>query len=100
LWIDRPGHADNHLAFSAQRNTETSQVFDIRYWCDIEQEAQLSIGCADCTAHSQKTSIRLPVAEKKTIFQSHYSLRDDMVTLLYRTLQSTLGSNTVIRRSW
>ena len=44
-------------------------------------------------------SARLPIAEKG-ISQSDYSPIHAMATLLYQTLQSTLGHDTVIRRTW
>ena len=60
-----------------------------------KQEAQMSLVWADRTAYIRR---RLRVAEK-TMSQSDYSLIHAMVTLLDRTLQSTLGYNTVIRRT-
>jgi len=51
-----------------------------------------------------KTNVRLPVAERKRNPKSDCSHTGPLphihviVTLLYRTIQSTLGSNTAIRR--
>jgi len=65
---------------------------------NLKQEAQLSLGWADCTS-----CIRRPASDfwlqKKTIFQSDCSFVHATVTLLYRTLQSTPGYDTAIRRT-
>jgi len=45
-------------------------------------------------------NIRRLASDKKTISHSEYCHIHAMVTLPYRTLQSTLGCDTVIRRTW
>jgi len=68
-----------------------------------KQEAQLSLGWAD------PWPTVLPVSEGQRLTygrrinataQSNYSFLHAMATLLYRTLQSTLRYDTVIRRTW
>jgi len=53
-----------------------------------KQEAQLSLRWAHCTAYTSEG--QRPTSGKKAIFQSDYSPKPVMVTLVYRTLQSTL----------
>jgi len=63
------------------------------------QEAQLSYREGRPYRLYPKSGVRLPV-EKRAISQIDCSPVHAMVTLLYQMLQSTLGYDTVIRRTW
>ena len=63
-----------------------------------KQESQLLLEWTDRTAYP-KASVRLRVAKIKK-FPGDCSRIHAMVMLLYRMLQSTLGYDTVTRRTW
>ena len=75
--------------------------YDINYLCErCKQTISPAVARVDWPYRLYlMTSVRFSGA-KKAIFRSDCSFIHAMMTLLYRTPQSTLGYDTVIRRTW